>query len=157
VRQALLSRGFHPGTLQGFDLTQKMIEGFRQTLRKQAIDAVDVIQADVLHLETLPVNWNNFDLIVSAAMLEYVPRKKLTEALTNLRSRLNEEGSILLFITRRNWLTKPLIGRWWDANLYEAAELRESLLLAGFSTIEFNKFPFPYCHLSLWGYIIEAN
>lgn len=157
LRQALLSRGFHPGILQGFDLTPIMIEGFRQTLRKQAIDGVNVIQADVLQPEALPENWNNFDLIVSAAMMEYVARARLTQALSNLRSRLNEEGRMLLFITRRNWLTKPLIGRWWNANLFEAAELKESFLLAGFSAIKFNKFPFPYCHLSLWGHIIEAK
>ena len=145
------------GTLQGFDLTPKMLEGFRQTLRTRAIEGVNVRQADVLRLETLPADWNDFDLIVSSAMLEYLPRESLVDALSNLRTRLNEVGSVLLFITRRNWLTRPLIGRWWDANLYEAAELKESFRLAGFSTITFEKFPFPYQHLSLWGHVIVAK
>jgi SAM-dependent methyltransferase len=157
LRQALLSLGFQVGILQGFDLTPKMLEGFRQTLQARTIEGVNVVQADVLRLDTLPAGWNNFDLIVSAAMMEYVPRTNLVEALSNLRSCLNEAGSVVLFITRRNWLTRLLIGRWWHANLYEAAELAESLRLAGFSTITFGKFPFPYHHLSLWGYVIEAK
>ncbi len=157
LRQALLSRGFDLGILRGFDLTPKMLDNFRQTLQTRVIEGVNVMQADVLQLDTLPTGWNNFDLIVTAAMMEYVPRKSLVDALSNLRSRLNEAGSVLLFITRRNWLTKLLIGRWWHANLYEAAELEESFRLAGFCTIVFGKFPFPYRHLSLWGHIIEAK
>jgi ubiquinone/menaquinone biosynthesis C-methylase UbiE len=157
LRQALLSRGFSPGVLRGFDLTPKMLEAFQQTLRTQAIEGVSVVQADVLQLDALPVDWNGFDLIVSAAMMEYIPRKSLLDALSELRSRLNEAGSLLLFITRRNWLTKPLIGRWWDANLYAAAELEETFRLAGFANIAFGKFPLAYRHLSLWGHIIEAK
>ncbi len=157
LRQALLSRGFYLGILQGFDITPKMLENFRLTLQTRAIEGVDVMQADVLQLDTLPTGWNNFDLIVSAAMMEYIPRKSLVDALSNLRTRLNEAGSALVFITRRNWLTRPLIGRWWDANLYGAAELKKAFRLAGFSTIAFGRFPFPYHHLSLWGHVIEAK
>jgi cyclopropane fatty-acyl-phospholipid synthase-like methyltransferase len=134
-----------------------MLENFHETLRARAIEGVDLVQADVLQLEALPDQWNNFDLIVSASMMEYIPRERLVGALKGLRSRLNEEGSITLFITRQNWLMRPLIGHWWDANLYQAAELEESFRLAGFSTIVFRRFPFPYKHLSLWGHIIEAK
>jgi SAM-dependent methyltransferase len=157
LREALLSRGLQTGTLNGFDLTPKMLEDFRETLRTEGIEGVNVAQADVLELHTLPVGWNNYDLIVSAAMMEYLPRERLVDALQGLRSRLNEAGSILLFITRQNSLMKPLIGRWWDANLYNIEELEESFRLAGFSTIAFGSFPFPYKHLSLWGHIIDAK
>jgi SAM-dependent methyltransferase len=157
LREALLSRGLQTGTLNGFDLTPKMLEDFRETLRAEAIEGVNVAQADVLELHTLPVGWNNYDLIVSAAMMEYLPRERLVDALQGLRSHLNEAGSILLFITRQNSLMKPLIGRWWDANLYNIEELEESFRLAGFSTIAFGSFPFPYKHLSLWGHIIDAK
>ena len=128
-----------------------------QTLRTRAIEGMNVVQADVLQLDTLPAGWKNFDLIVTASMMEYLPRQFFVDALRGLRSRLNEAGSVLLFITRRNWLMRPLIGRWWDANLYTAAELEESFRLAGFSTIAFGKFPFPYHHLSLWGHVVEAK
>jgi len=157
LREALLSRGFQPGILRGFDLTPKMLEDFQEVLQTRAIDGVELERADVLQLDTLPAEWNGFDLIISASMMEYLPREQLVDALVGLRSRLNEDGSLLLFITRQNWLMKPLIGRWWDANLYRAAELEEVFCLAGFSKVAFGRFPFPYKHLSLWGHIIEAR
>lgn len=157
LREALLSRGFQPGLVQGFDLTPKMLDKFRETLRTQAIEGVNIVQADALQLDTLAEGWNNFDLIVSAAMMEYLPQERLVEALSGLRLRLNKTGSLLLFITRQNWLMRLLVGHWWGANLYQATELEESLRLAGFTTIEFETFPFPYQHLSLWGHIVEAK
>ncbi len=71
-----------------------------------------VAQADVLELHALPPSWNNYDLIVSASMLEYSPRAQLPTGLRGLRPLLGQGGSFVLFITRRNWLTRPFIGRW---------------------------------------------
>ncbi len=157
LREALLSRGFRPGPLHGFDLTPTMIERFHQSLRTRAIADVDLVQADVLRLDTLPGSWNNYDLIVSASMLEYVPRNRLVDALRGLRGLLREEGTLLLFITRRNWLMRPLIGRWWASNLYTARELEDSFRQAGFSAIAFRKFPLAVAYLALWGHIVEAR
>ena len=134
-----------------------MLEYFRHALDKDGIEGVETAQADVLKLATLPGTWNDYDLIVSAAMLEYLPRARLVDALVELRSRLNPGGTVLLFISRDNWLMRPLIGRWWHANLYQAAELESSLRLAGFSRVAFRRFPFPYWLLSMWGHIIEAS
>jgi putative NADH-flavin reductase len=79
--------------MHGFDLTPAMLENFRETLRIAAIEGVNVAQADVLELDTLPDEWNNFDLIISnfdliisAAMMEYLPRERLVDALRGLRS-----------------------------------------------------------------------
>ena len=157
LREALLSRGLRPGSMQGFDLTPAMLEGFRRTLRTRAIEGIDLVQTDVLRLDTLPSTWNNYDLIVSASMLEYLPPNRLVDALAGLRGLLTDEGRFVLFITRRNWLMRPLIGRWWDANLYEAAELEDSFRRAGFSAVAFGEFPLAFRYLALWGYIVEAQ
>jgi 2-polyprenyl-3-methyl-5-hydroxy-6-metoxy-1,4-benzoquinol methylase len=157
LREALLRRGFHPGPLQGFDLTAAMIARFRQILHTRAITGVDVVQANVLELDALPRSWRNYDLIVSASMLEYLPRNRLVDALGGLRERLDENGSLVLFITRRNWLMQPLIGRWWEANLYDAGELEQAFRRAGFSATGFGAFPLWFRYLALWGYIIEAR
>ncbi len=157
LREALLRRGFHLGPFHGFDLTPAMLECFRQTLRTWEIEGIEVVQADVLRLDTLPGSWNHYDLIVSASMLEYLPRDRLVEALAGLRGLLNREASLVLFITRRNWLMRPLIGRWWEANLYEVVELEESFRCAGFSNIAFRKFPLSFRHLAMWGHIVEAR
>ncbi len=157
LRQALLSRGLRPGVLHGFDLTPAMIERFRQTMQRQAIEGIELVEADVLQLHALPAAWTNYDLIVSASMMEYLPRNRLVDALSGLRALLHEDASLLLFITRRNWLMRPLIGRWWEANLYAAAELQDTFRRAGFSAAAFRTFPPAFTYLALWGHIVEAR
>ena len=157
LREALLSRGFRLGVLRGFDLTPAMLEGFHETLRARGIEGIRVVQNDVLQLEDLPDGWSDFDLIVSGSMMEYLPRERLVDALRGLRLRLRPSGSLVLFITRRNWLMEPLIARWWDAHLYDAAELQQSFHRAGFTNVTFGSFPLAYRYLSLWGHIVEAK
>ncbi|MBI3784497.1 MAG: class I SAM-dependent methyltransferase [Deltaproteobacteria bacterium] len=157
LRQALLRRGFSPATLHGFDLTPAMLEHFRATLQRRAIEGVELATADVLQLDTLQATWGGYDLIVSASMMEYLPRERLADALAGLRRLLNGNGSLLLFITRRNWLMRPLIGRWWESNLYTAPELQEAFARAGFSNIKFGAFPRRYRYFTLWGHIVEAT
>jgi len=110
----------------------------------------------VLHLDTLPADWRDYDLIVSASMLEYVPRERFAEALRGLRERLKYGGRLVLFITRRNPLTNVLIGRWWQSNLYAAPELVEAFRAAGFSRVSFPGFPLAARYLSVWGHVVEA-
>ena len=157
LREALLRRGMTPEAMHAFDLTPAMLERFRQTLRERSIEGIDLAQADVLELQALPPSWNDYDLIVSASMLEYLPRTRLAAGLRGLRLLLRDGGTFVLFITRRNWLTRPLIGRWWQSNLYEADELRRALQEAGFASIGFRPFPASFRYLSLWGHIIEAR
>ena len=157
LRDALLRRGLTPGPMHAFDLTPAMLDRFRQALRIRAIEGIETAQANVLELDTLPSTWAEYDLIVSASMLEYVPRHRLADALIGLRRRLRQDGRFVLFITRRNWLTRPLIGRWWESNLYSAEELRDAFRRAGFSRYVFRNFPPGSRHLALWGYVIEAQ
>jgi len=157
LREALSSRRLSLGPMQGFELTPAMLERFHQILQSRGIDGVSIVQGDVLELDALPRSWSHYDLIVSASMLEYLPRDQLVAGLSGLRALLNPEGSLLLFITRRNGLTRPLIGQWWQANLYTAAEIRDSLRRAGFSTLTFERFPAWFRHLALWGYIVQAR
>jgi cyclopropane fatty-acyl-phospholipid synthase-like methyltransferase len=157
LREALLQRGLRPGPMHAFDLTPVMLERFRRTLRERALEGIELAEADVLQLDALPAGWSRYDLVVSASMLEYLPRDRLSGALSGLRALLKDGGTFVLFISRRNWLTRPLIGRWWRSNLYEAAELRQALRDAGFASMTFRRFPAPFRHLDLWGYVIEAS
>jgi ubiquinone/menaquinone biosynthesis C-methylase UbiE len=157
LRSALISRGYTPELMHCFDLTPAMLDRLRDSLITQEIEGVEVVQANVLELVALPENWNNYDLIVSASMLEYVPRNRFADALSSLRSLLNKNGSLLLFITRDNLLMRFLIGKWWRSNIYTAVELRESFSRAGFSNIAFGRFPVLFSYLGHWGYIVEAR
>jgi len=157
LRDALAMRGFEPEALNGFDLTPTMLDAFRATLGARSIDGIELVQADVLELAALPSDWTGYDLIVSASMMEYLPRDRLADALAGLRGRLNDGGSLLLFITRQNFLMEPLIGRWWDSNLYRQSGLREAFGRAGFGRIEFRRFPLAFRYLDLWGHVVEAS
>jgi cyclopropane fatty-acyl-phospholipid synthase-like methyltransferase len=143
--------------MHAFDLTPAMLERFRRTLRERALQGIDLVQADVLALRALPPSWNDYELIVSASMLEYLPRTQLPAGLRGLRLLLKPGGHLVLFITRRNWLTRPLIGRWWQSNLYAADELRRAFQEAGFGSVVFRRFPTSFRHFALWGHIIEAH
>lgn len=156
LRDALLRRGLAPGVLHAFDLTPAMLDRFRDTLERRGIDGVALAQADVLALERLPASWRGYDLVVSASMLEYLPPERIGAALSGLRSLLCAGGSLVLFITRRNWLTRPLIGRWWRSELYARDELKRAFREAGFSAVAFGSFPAAFRHLALWGHIVEA-
>ena len=156
LRDALTRRGLTPGPMQAFDLTPAMLGRFRQTVEERGIDGIELAQADVLDLAALPSSWKDYDLIVSASMLEYVPREQLSAALSGLLALLGPGGRFVLFMTRRNWLTRPLIGRWWQGNLYTADELEASLTQAGFGYVVFRRFPPSFRYLGLWGHVVEA-
>jgi ubiquinone/menaquinone biosynthesis C-methylase UbiE len=155
--EATRTRGFSPGRMHGFDITPAMLDRLRASLQARQIEGVELWQADVLALKALPAAWSNYDLIVSASMLEYVPRERFVAALGGLCGLLREGGSLLLFMTRNNWLMRPLIGRWWRSNLYTAQELREAFAMAGFTAVVFRSFPLPYRYLATWGHIVEAR
>jgi cyclopropane fatty-acyl-phospholipid synthase-like methyltransferase len=157
VRDALLRRRLPPAALHGFDLTPAMLDHFRSVLEHRSIDDVTLAQADVLHLDALPAAWADYDLIVSASMLEYVPRDRFADALRGLRARLQTNGRLVLFITRRNPFTRLLVGRWWQSNLYTAAELSTEFRAAGFSAFSFRRFPPIARRMALWGHIVEAE
>lgn len=157
VHDALVRRALSPGALQAFDLTPAMLEHFRHAMRRRGIEGVELTQANVLALDALPDGWTDYDLIVSASMLEYVPRDRFVDALRSLRARLREEGRFVLFITRRNALTRLLIGLWWASNLYTEGELRDAFRAAGFSEVAFRRFPLAGQHLAVWGHIVEAR
>lgn len=156
LHEALLRRGFVQGTIDAFDLTPAMLNHFLDKLESRGIQRVTTTQANVLELDKLPHGWMGYDLIVSASMLEYIPRERLAEALAALRNRLADNGRLVLFITKRNWLTGPLVGWWWRSNLYDRQELSTAFREAGFPRVEFRAFPAAASHLAMWGHIVEA-
>jgi ubiquinone/menaquinone biosynthesis C-methylase UbiE len=153
---ALGERGIQPATVDAFDLTPAMLEQFRETLAARGLTSIRLAQADVLELDRLPDDWRDYDLVVSSAMLEYLPRERLPDALAGLRQRLRRTGAMVVFISRRNLAMQWLIRKWWDANLYSRRELSAAFERAGL-TATFRRFPFPYWHLGAWGVIVEAR
>ena len=141
-----------------FDLTQKMLDDFSKWASSQKKLDLTLIKADVTDPAWGRVEeWHGFDMVMSSAMLEYVPKESLSIAFENLRESLSDDGIFLLFITRKNVLMHWLIEKWWKARAYSKEEISDLLVDAGFTDVRFERFPFPYSHLNIWGHIIEAR
>jgi ubiquinone/menaquinone biosynthesis C-methylase UbiE len=119
-----------------FDITQNMLEVFQQWITKEEAVNIKVQKADVLEIENLPSYWKGYELIVASTMLEYLPKPKVEDALTNLKRLLQSGGTLLIFITKRNLVTRWLAKKWWKTNLYRGQEIRDLLYTAGFSLAE---------------------
>ena len=155
---AFCHRHIRPETIDGFDLTPAMLALFRAELDSRGISQVRLKQADVLALDQeLPSSWTNYDLIVSASMLEYVARPELSKALSALGARLAGHGTLLVVITRKNWITKVLIEWWWQAARYSCRELRETFAAAGFRDLVFSRFPFRYFWQNFSNHVVVAK
>ena len=157
VWDAAARRDLPLAAFDAFDLTSAMLDRLRATLARRGIVGITLAQANVLALDALPATWRDYDLLVSASMLEYVPRNRFVEALAGLRARLREGRPFVLFMSRRNPFTRLLVGRWWQSNLYTAAELRTACLAAGFRSVRFPGFPLAARYLATWGHVVEAD
>ena len=155
---ALRAKNIDAQAIDAFDLTPAMLDRFQAELDSRGITVVRHRQANVLELEyQLSPTWRDYDLIVSVSMLEYVPKQSLPQALSALSARLAEDGSLLVVITRKNWITKILIECWWHAARYSRKELREAFATAGFGDLTFIRFPFRYFWQSVSNHVVLAK
>ena len=155
---ALRSRNVYPDVVDAFDLTPAMLAQFREALDSRNITQARLKQANVLELDQqLPSSWSSYDLIISASMLEYVARPDLSKALSALGARLAPQGTLLVVITRKNWITKIFIELWWQATRYSCRELQEAFAAAGFRDLAFSRFPFRYFWQNLSNHVVVAK
>ena len=129
LSEALRQRNLDYKSIDAFDLTPAMLFRFQRMLEERGLTRVQLRQADVLNLETLPTSWINYDLILSASVLEYLPRRDLPRALAGLRARMSRGGRILVMITRK----------------------------AGFQDSVFLRFPLRYTWLNRANYVVVSG
>jgi len=89
-------------------------------------------------------------------MLEYVPKSNLAQALSALKARLAPDGTVLVVITRKNWITWILVERWWRAARYSREELRRAFAAAGFGFLVFSRFPLRYSWQTVANHVVVA-
>jgi ubiquinone/menaquinone biosynthesis C-methylase UbiE len=138
--QIAREKGYEGIQFHAFDLTQSMLDIFQQWIETNGATNIEITPADALQIGTLPTDWNNYDLIVSSTMLEYIPKDKVHIALGNLKQLLKSEGKLLVFLTKRNLITRLLAGVWWKTNTFEEAEIQVLFQNAGFNQIAFKSF-----------------
>ena len=135
-----IEKDFGDVKFRAFDLTESMLDIFREWVKPQGAENIELRQANVLEIYALPQDWSEFDLVVSSTMLEYLPKNKVAAALANLKTLLKNGGTLLIFITKRSFITKWLAGRWWKTNTYRKIEIEGLFHEAGFERVEFKRF-----------------
>ena len=153
----MTSRGLKYESIHAFDLTPAMLSRFQTRLDTCGINDVKVRQADVLALDQLPQSWIEYDLILSASMLEYLPKRELPLALAELRKRLSRNGTLFIVITKKSPEAKILIEWWWRSERYARDELYQAFAAGGFRDVTFRRFPDKYFWLNGGSYAIEAR
>jgi cyclopropane fatty-acyl-phospholipid synthase-like methyltransferase len=155
--EALRQRNLDYKSIDAFDLTPAMLFRFQKMLEERGLTRVQLREADVLNLERLPTSWINYDLILSASVLEYLPRRDLPRALAGLRARMSRGGRILVMITRKTPETKVLVEWWWHAERYTKGELLQAFEEAGFRDPVFLRFPLRYTWLNRANYVVVSG
>ena len=130
-----------------FDISEDMLQAFREI-------GAEGIALQRLDVRKLPYDDDCFDLIVSSAMLEYVP--DMDEALASLKRCLKPGGKIYVFMSRKSPLNSFLFKPFGDPRCYSFEELAEAFSSAGFRDIERRRFPLTSCWLNMWGIVVEA-
>jgi SAM-dependent methyltransferase len=134
--QLAKDRGYQGIEFHAFDLTEKMLSVFRQWIAVHEATSIELLQADVLELDALPPHWDRYDVIVSSTMIEYLPGEKLVTAINNLKHLLKSRGTLLIFVTQRNLLTRWLAEKWWKTQVYTESEIHSILHQLGFNVIK---------------------
>lgn len=130
-------------TFHAFDLTPAMLGLFKKWSMDNGIEGnISLRRANVLNLDRLPPDWNEYDLIVVSGMLEHLPENEMITALNNLKRLLKNDGVLLAFITAAGLFTDcfswHLKRRWWT-NIYSADQLHRIFFDAGFNDYKFAK------------------
>ncbi len=141
--------------IHAFDLSAAMLNALKEWINRADIDNIKLLKADVLKPEdSFTSNWNGYDIIVCSTMLEYIQPDLIPAAIKNLINLIKQNGRILFFITKRNFITKILAKRWWKANVYYPTEVIKFIQESGITNIEFKHLKAPWEHFIM---VVEAR
>lgn len=132
-----------PAKWDAFDLSVEMLQRLKFWIEWNHHQNIRIMQHDILSNESLPDDWNWYSLILSSGAPEYIPKNRLCHVLVRLRRVLNQGGTLLVVMSRKNLMNKVLIRRWWSANLYDEGELVDIFFQAGFEQAKIVRFPSP--------------
>lgn len=148
---------FRSLNLTGFDINPAMLIYFSSWIKKNKYRNITLIKTDLLKLEESPINKNNYDLVISSGMLEYLNKTDFVRGIKMLNNTIKKNGKLLIFISKNSLLNFFLMRLWWKANLYTKNELTDALHKAGLKNITFYSFPSESNHMNMWGWIVEAT
>lgn len=149
VHDAAARLGLEGIRYRGFDPSSGMLARVKEWSGTVGADSA-FVQADALAVPAgLPPDWRDFGLVVSAGMLEYLPKARLSSVLASLRGLMRGGAMIQVFICRDSVFNRLFIGGYWKANVYGRDELAQAFADAGFRDVRIEPF-------ARWGYAVTA-
>lgn len=133
----------------GFDLTPEMLDQSQKWIDDTHATHVHLSQADLMNLP-LTDDLRQADLLVTAGMLEYIPKDQFVEALRHLRGLLKNDGRLFVFVSRTGFHNELLVGHLWHANLYSQQDLLASFQEAQLLVVDLKPF-------KTWGFAVELQ
>lgn len=133
----------------GFDASPAMLAAARRRLSGTPRGiSLCLLRARLLD-DALPTDWKGFDLAISSGMLEYLPKRRLAEALKGLGDRLAPAGRLVFFISKDSAWNRLFIRGLWKAELWSEREIRAACAEADLIVMSLEPF-------RRWGYAVEA-
>lgn len=140
---AILNR-FPNSKVVAFDFNPEMASRMKSSLINRHLhERTEVFVADILR--ELPTTANNFDLVITGGVLEYVNAEK---AVTNLSKHLPKGGYFLNSPVKNNIWGK-LVGKWMGFIPHIPDSLMAAFTKNGFELIKRIKIPYRYFPISL--------
>lgn len=136
--------GFPNSKVVAFDFNPEMVSRMKSSITNKHLgERIEVYIADILR--ELPMTANNFDLVITGGVLEYVDVEK---AVANLSKHLPKGGYFLNSPVKNNIWGK-LVGKWMGFIPHTPEPLMAAFTKNGFELIERIKIPCRYFPISL--------
>jgi len=136
-------------TVLGLDFSIGMLVGLKRWLRRLALQ--EQLRLQLGDMRKMPFRNGSFDLVVSSAAMEYLP--KVEEGIAECARVLRPGGKLLIISTRRSLMGK-LIAVLWRNKMLDPDQVRESMRSAGMKHVEKLQFPWYFPHVIWWGMVL---
>ena len=96
----------------GIDFSKNMLSILEEWIKENNKRNISTLMLDVNDISNIN---NEFDLIISSGMIEYVDFRKL---LRDIRKLLNPKGQLIFLISRNSVLNWFVVNLYWKAKTY---------------------------------------
>ena len=142
----LLKEAPIPLTITGVDFSVGMLAGLKRRLASLGLSKC--VRLQVGDMRQMPFPEGSFDLVVSSAAIEYLP--KVEHGISEFGRVLRPGGRLMIIATRNSFMGKVIAATWKNKTL-EPEYIRACMDRVGITSIEMLKFPWYFPHVNGWG------
>jgi ubiquinone/menaquinone biosynthesis C-methylase UbiE len=135
-----------PLRITGLDFSEGMVSALRKRLSIMGLE--DRVALHMADMRRMPFPDEMFDLVVTSAAIEYLPR--VEEGFAEF-ARVLRPGGKILAITTRDSLMGRFIGATWKNTVFTPEHIHRCMTDVGLHHIERLYFPAWFAHVNWWG------